>query len=905
MKIKQVTLSIRPRSFLVGLGVMALATTTSPAWAQPTDRDEKGAAPRLTKPPRLVRFVEAPYPESERSPPGQRAPRPPVTVVLRLAIDASGAVTAVDIDASGAGGAAFDEAAREAARRFVFEPAEIDGRPAPIRILYRYQFTERFERRQNPTLRGVVRDATGAPVSGAEVSLDTGERASTDAAGAFTITDVAVGTRTVTLRAPGAPPQVTEEELVSGRDLDAVYTIAQPETPSDEVDDAEVVVVAPRLRKDVVSTEVPASEGRTMAGTQGDVLRVVENLPGVARSAAGSGQLVVWGAAPTDTRVYLDGVKIPSLYHLGGLRSVIHGDAVESIDLTPGGYGAAYGRAMGGLVLVRTKALFDPERPTRERRLRLSASVDTIDSAVYAEAPIGQHLTLAVGGRRSHLAPLMHTFSNDGLGELVPLPRFFDGIVRFGVQASPHDDIEIGALGSFDELLRTVSSTDPLGDKRDARRQGFSRLFGRWIRSGSNGDRVTVTPSVGEDKQRVGSRFGGVDTLLDQQTTVIGLRITYETRLHPRVTLLAGFDGEGTTSSLHRQGSVGSPAREGDARVFGQAPADRVSVDRWTVTQTSLAPFAELDWAPMEALHVTPGMRIEPSLSSVSRRTPAVGETPETGAFRQDTYLSPRLAARLALSPTVTLKAAVGDYRQPASPEDLSATVGNPLLGPSRSRHALLGTDITLSEDTSLALTSFFTQQQDLAVRSPLSAPLLAEGLVQTGEGRSFGSQMLLRRSGRGRLSGWLGYTIARSERRRSAAAADAYRLFDFDQTHVLTAVGTIDLGRGVSLGGRLRYATGQPRTPVVGTFFDNKRDLEQPLFGPVDSVRLPAFFSVDARLSKRWRFAPFELEAFVEVQNATNRRNAEEWLYASDYRSRTTLNGLPLLPAAGARWSL
>ena len=54
------------------------------------------------------------------------------------------------------------------------------------------------------------------------------------------------------------------------------------------------------------------------------MLKVVENLPGVARSAAGSGTLVVWGSAPQDTRVYVTGVHVPRLYHDGGYRSIVN-----------------------------------------------------------------------------------------------------------------------------------------------------------------------------------------------------------------------------------------------------------------------------------------------------------------------------------------------------------------------------------------------------------------------------------------------------------------------------------------------------------------------------------------------------------------------------------------------------
>ena len=49
-----------------------------------------------------------------------------------------------------------------------------------------------------------------------------------------------------------------------------------------------------------------------------------------------------------------------------------------------------------------------------------------------------------------------------------------------------------------------------------------------------------------------------------------------------------------------------------------------------------------------------------------------------------------------------------------------------------------------------------------------------------------------------------------------------AYRLFDQDQTHVLGLLASYDLGRGFEVGGRFRYATGMPRTPVVGHYLNS-----------------------------------------------------------------------------------
>jgi TonB family protein len=86
-------------------------------------------APRLEA-PRLIDFVEAPWPEGEA--------RRDAAVTLLLTIDASGAVTEAEV--AEPAGAAFDAAAREAALAFRFEPARRGGTPMASRIRYVYEF---------------------------------------------------------------------------------------------------------------------------------------------------------------------------------------------------------------------------------------------------------------------------------------------------------------------------------------------------------------------------------------------------------------------------------------------------------------------------------------------------------------------------------------------------------------------------------------------------------------------------------------------------------------------------------------------------------------------------------------------------------------------------------------------
>lgn len=85
------------------------------------------------RPPELVRFTEAPYPEKaeERRLGG--------TVVLTLLVSAEGAVTEALVHES-SGHDFFDRAAREAALSFRFLPATSNGKPIAARVLYAYDF---------------------------------------------------------------------------------------------------------------------------------------------------------------------------------------------------------------------------------------------------------------------------------------------------------------------------------------------------------------------------------------------------------------------------------------------------------------------------------------------------------------------------------------------------------------------------------------------------------------------------------------------------------------------------------------------------------------------------------------------------------------------------------------------
>jgi TonB family protein len=859
--------------------LICLVLASSPALAQ-----------EITRAPEFVDFVEAEYPAAEREA-GREA-----TVDLLLTIDAEGAVTEATVTTSA--GDTFDAAALAAARQFRFRPAEIDGAPGAIRIAYAYHFTIEEELPTTAALVGVVRQRRDrSPVPGVTITIEGGPSAVSDAEGRFEFLELTPGTIALTLSGERLTALRTEETIAAGERLEVAYDVSlrDPEEENEEEeDDMEIVVVAPQIRREVISTSVRADEARRTAGTGGDVLRVVESLPGVGRSSVGSGQLVVWGAAPEDTRVYVDGVRIPRLYHEGGLRSVIASDLIESVELVPGGYGAGYGRGLGGIVLART---ITPEGDG----IHGVVSADLFDASAMLRASLNDTWRAAAAARVSWLHLFVEATQGD-LGPFVPVPRYWDAQIRGLHQIRNGETVELVFLLGGDRISRGVPSEDPALATRETRELDFDRLYARWERDGGDGTRTSIVPWIGYDRSLRASEFGSITTSVGNETFLAGLRMSHRARALPWLDVEVGLDAEIAFSSLARDGSIGLPAREGDVRVFGQPPPDRIASDRWDVMQLGIAPYIEADIAIAEQLHVVGGLRLDPYVRSASRRSPREGDAPDIGIFDEDFALEPRAAVRWQPYEWLTMRAAAGLHHQQPAPEDLSAAFGSPTLPTSQAWHVLAGGAVRPIEQLSIELTGFASFSESLAVRNQASSPLRAQALVPEGWGRAYGAQALVRLEAIEGFSGWIAYTLMRSE--RQDAAGQAWRSFDFDQTHVLTALAQWTSDFGFEVGARIRYATGMPRTPVVGSYYDAARDRWQPLFGARASERLGDFVQLDVRVGQRIDLGDTRLEIWLEVQNVTNQANAEEYVYSPDFNERDAIVGLPILPALGLRWT-
>jgi hypothetical protein len=636
--------------------------------------------------------------------------------------------------------------------------------------------------------------------------------------------------------------------------------------------------------KEPAATGIRASEAKDLAGTHGDAVVAAQMLPGVAREPIGSGQLVVWGAAPNETRLLLDGIEVPALYHGGGLRSVVPTELVRRIDLSPAAFGAQWGRALGGVLDVELAA---PESASAR------AAVDPLDAHAAVAAPLGE-AQLFAGARYSLIDRTLGPTLSETEREVFPLPRYWDGQLVAAVPLRAGEKLEVLLLGASDSSLRSVEEGTPRGDSADLR---WGRLGLRYQRLLDDGSDVSVVAWLGDDLQSQGTFAGAAFSNQTSWAQSAGLRAAWRASPLSGLDVTLGADGLFTHAHLRRSGSLTTPAREGDVTVFGQPPGVDAAFNDWTVQQADFALFAESDWT-LGDFTFAPGVRLEAVGTDASALFPTAATSAPIGSSQLELFAEPRLQIAWRATDRLRIFAAAGLHHQPPAPEDLSAVFGAPTLTSSSATHFTAGASFRASSPLSLEATGYLRRLDDLATRSNLPTPVLAQALTQFGTGRSYGAQLVARWQGRGPLGGFVSALLSRSERQDAPGVAT--RRFDFDQPLSLTAAASYRWERCV-FGARLRYASGFPRTPVVGSFFDAQQGRAEPVFGAQNSIRLPAFVSLDLSASRSFDLGGgHDLRVYLEVQNATAHQNAEEYVYDANFTNRGIIEGLPPLALLG-----
>ncbi len=864
----------KPPDAAAGTGSRS-AAPSRPAGAAPS------AATNTIVPPKLKTYVAPAYPPALLRQ-GLRG-----AVVVQLVVGVDGAVSQVTVVTSA--GPDFDAAAVAAAQRLVFTPATRGGVPTAVAIRFRYRFAPelrvdrrgrarglgRYDRRSMErapagfsSLAGrVVERGTGRPVPGALVTLpQLKAEVVSDGEGVFRFGLLPPGRHRLYL--PGATHKPLRRSVTVRVGRTTTLTL-RPERRSYVVYRA--TAEAPPEPGEMTRRSLSLEEIQKVPGVYGDAFRVVQNLPGVSR--AGSGILVVRGSAPQDTQVMIEGLRVPLLYHFGGLYSVLNTDVLAGIDFLPGGYPVRFGRGTGGVLSARLAL------PKAGEGWSGTVESNLFHTGFLLRAPLGETTWLTLAARRSYVDVVLAAVVPDGVLPFTQAPRYWDYQAKLDHLFSPATSLTLFAFGADDSVSSKIDEPprafpEARGDLQTS--TTFHSLVGVLRHdAGEWTSRTTVGALASFANAALGDQFRVELSYFDltgRQAFTFGkgpvqLRTGLDLVVRPfGLDILAPL----AQSSGERGQTNGNPPSAGNA--FLSAEDQEVLPAAWVDAVFRLQP----------KLEVVPGVRVD--------------------LFRgidNGQSFTPRINLRWQADPRVTFKAATGLTSQAPQPPQLLPVFGTPTLLPQRSWETAAGAEWQITDAIDVDASVFYKQLWDVVTVSPGLFP--ATRYTNSGTGRIVGFEMLLRHKAVGRFFGWLSYTLQRATRVDYPGAER--RLFGWDQTHIVTAVASWKLPANWEAGFRFRLTSGNPQTALGTAVYNEKTDS----YTRVPSTcrlcsRLPAFHQLDLRVDRKFVFDRWILNVYLDVQNSYNRQNPEYLRYNFDASIVTYGVGLPVIPSFGLK---
>ena len=713
---------------------------------------------------------------------------------------------------------------------------------------------------QDPaSLRGYVRAAdTGETLLQANVVVKgTSRGTATNNDGYYTLRGLTPDTYTVVFSYVGFQSRTEEVTLAAGEEKRLDVELQPTELQTEEV------VVTGESEDEELERQIGTDRLGTAAITQlpsvlqPDVFRSLSLLPGVTTASDYSSNLYIRGGGPDQTLVLLDGTTVYNPTHFFGFFSTFNPDAIKDVQLYKGAYPAEYGGRLGSVVSIYNK---DGNR----RETTGGVTVGLLASRAYVEGPYGGSDDDPAGSymvavRRSTLEPVLAALRSADTEGIPDDFSFYDVNAKINYNAGPNDKLSLSFYGGQDFL-----NISPQTDTRFDVNYGNQTVSADWTHL--FGDRVFSTLRV------TGSRYKSTP-----EARLAGTPFTQENGVRD---LSVNADVEYTPNERH---TIKTGLRSSTlAFTLRNTFDDNVTFDQ-RITGQKVAVYAQDTYEPNGTWRVKGGLR---------------GTYFSSGQFWR---LSPRLSVDYNLTSSVQLQAAYGRYHQFLTLEtsQIFTAFDNWLMTangvpPSYGDQVALGVKADLGRSIQLEVEGYGRTMRDLFEQDPFlpnEAGIPYNERFHFGDGRAYGLEVLLRRK-KGDLSGFLSYTLGRTERRFPNINTDEtgepqYYTPNYDRTHSLTLAANYALTDQWRLTSTFNYNTGKAYTEPrfryeVGGPFQSGPDRRNVFVSPFNNARLPAYHRLDvgvARTGSFFEFAEYELQ--FQVINAYSRRNI--WFYQYD----------------------
>ncbi|MFY0686706.1 MAG: TonB-dependent receptor [Cyclobacteriaceae bacterium] len=736
---------------------------------------------------------------------------------------------------------------------------------------------------QSKTISGYINDdETGESLIGATIiDIATGKGAITNTYGFFSLTSISsplnlrisyVGYTTQEVTVGNNETTITIN-LIPGGLLEEVVISAEEE-----------LAIAPQMSK----IDLPVEQIQKMPVLMGeaDVMKSLQLLPGIQGGTEGTSGIYVRGGGPDQNLILLDGVPVYNASHLFGFFSVFNPDAINNVSVMKGGFPARYGGRLSSVIDISLKE-------GNNKRLSGSGSVGLISSKFTLEGPIASEKTsFLVSARRTYidiLAKPVIAAVNKANGTSGTGGYFFhDYIGKINHRFSEKDRLFVSTYMGLDKgaFSDQWEWEEEEFDDESGLKWGNIISAVRWNHLFTPKLFSNVTATYSRYQFNIFNDYINTDNGQDPPE-VYEYHIKYSSGIQD---IAAKIDFDYLPSSNHsiKFGAQGthhtfSPG----VLAYKEANVADTTIGANDINAIEYYVYAEDDWTISKKLRVNIGAHY--SGFSVNGRY-------------YDSF-QPRISARWLLNQSLSAKAS---YVQMAQYIHLLTNVGIGLptdlwvpatdnVRPQLAQQYAIGLAKNYGP-FEISIEGYYKEMQNLISykegASYFNTDDNWENKVVSGDGWSYGGELLIQKK-TGKLSGWIGYTLSKTERQFDELNFGKKYPYKFDRRHDLSVVAIYDLSERIKLSGTWVYGTGNavtmPQTeyiPFEGTFgyehitqsgnddyYWNRASATN--YGERNSYRMRAYHRGDVGITFHKQKPRIQREWSFGAYNVYSRRNA------------------------------
>ena len=605
-----------------------------------------------------------------------------------------------------------------------------------------------------------------------------------------------------------------------------------------------------------------------------DVIRSIILLPGVSTVGEGASGFNVRGGAIDQNLVLLDEAPVYNSSHLFGFFSIFNPDAVKEVKLFKGGMPAQYGGRLSSVLDVRMKE-------GNSKRFSATGGVGLIFSRLALEGPINKGKgSFIIAGRRSY-GDLFLAFAPDEDLKKSSL-YFYDLSTKLNYKLNDKNQV----------FLSTYMGRDKFGVPAFGFNWGNSTTTFRWNHVFGQKLFSNFTAFYSNYDYELGTLGNSVD-VFNWKSRLINYSAKYEFSyfINPNNTLTFGaqtiyYEFRPATINVKSKG-VGKPEI---VRPYKYALESAVYVgnDQKIGTRFSLNYGLRFSYYTLLGAGSTFDFNSPSSLRDPKK---VIGVNTFKNGEVMVAYpnIEPRFSAKYELNDVSSLKLSYNRNAQyihllsntaASVPLDIWTPSSNNIK-PQIANQMALGYFRNFKENQyEFSVEGFYKLLENQLDFIPYANLLINDTLekeVLSGKGRAYGAEFYLRKT-QGRLTGWLSYTLSRTERKVTGLSMDQWYPSRFDKLHNITLVGIYKIKDRMDLSCNTTFGSGTPMTigsqkfyvdgVMVGFDYSEKRN----------NYRIPPYFRIDMSFTiqnkKKKQEQRWESEWVFSVYNLTNRSN-------------------------------